>query len=331
MNSTSTFDILNNTLKIAMFCGSPNVWPEEEPSGNGVVWHGSAAWDFTNLKSRLGLEYEIQTDLPETRDNLYPPMLALIDGVADVSIDYWGVNYDRSKLVNFSYPQFYVDVGIISGTTKGIGHIDLVMGVYDDLTFWLLNLAVVAQILMLWVLHKKENRERSIFTCALYVFGNVLYQPPDRKIMPKQLSGKALMTLFTIYNLALNLMYMNIIISILVSGSQPPEINSLADLNREIYQDVRIIMKRQSYVPQLLRTSGMLDGFEHRIDYIDGQSGVDTINKAGNMSHVIVTSYSNFHSYLCQTNRASSMTVGRLEDFRKSRQGFSASTSNNPF
>ena len=104
--------------------------------------------------------------------------------------------------------------------------------------------------------------------------------------------------IFTFYNLALNLMYMTIIISLLITGSQPPEINSLADLNRKIFQDVRIIMKRRSYVPQFLNTSGMLDGFEHRIDYIDEHSGVDILNKVGNMSHVFIANYGIFYLFL---------------------------------
>ena len=312
-----------------MDCGELSLWFEPQPSGDGIAWHGWPAWDFANLKSRLGLEYKVVTDVPEMRDNLYPAMLALIDGLADVSIDAWGVNYDRYKLVDFSYPQYSSQSGvyIISGATKMIGHADLVMGVYDDLSFWLLNLAVVAQILMSYLLLKKENTEHSLFTSAVYVFGNVLYQGLNDKLIPKKSLGKAIMTLFTFYNFALNLMFMSFIISLLVSGTPPPQINSLADLNKEMFRDVRIIMNRRSYVPQILNSSGMLDGYEHRIDYIDAHEGGDTIGKIRDGSHVFITTYGNFLAFLCRTIRHANKTVGKREDFRKSKQVFSASTS----
>ena len=320
MNTTLGLGILNNTLRIAMDCGALNLWFEPEPSGDGVAWHGGPPWDFINFAHRLGLEYKAIADLPEMRDNLYPDMLALVDGVADVSIDYWGVNYARSKLVDFTTPESYSGVYIISGVTGGIGHVDVVMGVYDDLTFWILNSAVAAQILMSWLLLKKKgNRERSIFTCALYMFENVLHQPLNSIIMPKDLTGRAIMTFFTFYNLALNFMYMSIIISLLVSGSPPPEINSLADLNKEMFKDVRIIMKRRSYVPPFLKSAGMLDGFEHRVDYIDVHQGGDTIPQVRDGSHIFITGYGNFFSFLCNTNKDANQTVAKLGNFRLSR------------
>ena len=195
------------------------------------------------------------------------------------------------------------------------------MEVYDDLTFWLLNLAVVVQILMSWLFLKKENRKQSIFTCALHVFENVLHLPLNRTIMPKELSGRTIMTFFTFYNLALNLLYMSTIISLLINGSPPPEINSLSDLNKEIFQDVRIIMKRRSFVPTFLKSSGMLDGFEQRVDYIDVHYGGDTIDKVRDGSHVFLTPHGNFYSFLCKTNKAGNKTAAELDDFRKSRQG----------
>ena len=82
-----------------MDCGELSLWFEPEPSGDGIAWHGWPAWDFANIKSRLGLEYKVVTELPEMRDNLYSDMLALVDGVADVSIDQWGVNYDRFGMI----------------------------------------------------------------------------------------------------------------------------------------------------------------------------------------------------------------------------------------
>ena len=69
--------------------------------------------------------------MPEPENNLYSDMLALMKGVADISIDYWGVNYERSKLVDFSYPAYYTGIYIFSGKTTGFLHADLIMGVFD--------------------------------------------------------------------------------------------------------------------------------------------------------------------------------------------------------
>ena len=103
-NSTLGLGLINTTLRIAVYCKSWNTWFEPDPSGVGVTWQGRPAWDFVNMKSMIGLQYELITELPEPEKNLYPDMLALMKGVADISIDYWGVNYKRNKLIDFSYP-----------------------------------------------------------------------------------------------------------------------------------------------------------------------------------------------------------------------------------
>ena len=322
MNVTLGLGMLNNTLRIAMDCGALNLWFEPDPSGIGVAWHGKPAWDFATMRSRLGLEYKVMTELPAPEKNLYPDMLALMKGVADVSIDYWGVNYGRSKLVDFSYPQFYTGIYIISGRQKGFSHADLVMGVYDDTSFGLLILALVAMIIMTWHLLKKESREYSLFKCALYLFENVLHQPLNGLIVPNAWLGRAILTFFTIYNLALNLMYMSMIISLLISGSKPPEINSLADLDKEEYQAVRIFMKKRSFVPQFLKSANMLDNFEHRVDYLDTPDlyKPHIIESISDGSHIFITTHGNFNSFLCRTNKDENKTVAKLQDFRKSRQ-----------
>ena len=73
-----------------MDCGAVNLWFEPEQSGIGVAWHGPPAWDFATMRPRLGLDYNVLTKLPAPENNLYPDMLALMEGLADVSIDYWG-------------------------------------------------------------------------------------------------------------------------------------------------------------------------------------------------------------------------------------------------
>ena len=322
-NATLALGMLNSTLRIAMDCGALNLWFESEPSGVGVAWHGKPAWDFVTMKSRLGLDYQVLTDLPPPRDNLYPDMLALMEGVADISIDYWGVNYGRSKLIDFSFSQFYTSIYIISGRKDGYSGADLVMGVYDDTSFYLLNMALVAEIFILWLLLKRERRGHSLITCALYLFENAMHQPLNRLVVPSTRLGRITVTFFTFYNLALNFMYMSIIISLLVGGSQPPAIDSLADLKKEEYQTIRIFMIQRSFVPQFLKSANMLDNLEHRIDYIDTPDLYKPYILEGILdgTHVFITSEGNFNSFLCKTNEDENKTVAVLQDFRKSRQG----------
>ena len=109
---------MNKTLRIAMECHPLNLWfVEDSDGGKGVSWHGRTAWQLADLKPRLGLEYDVVTRLPPPEGNIYSDMLALVRGDADMSIDYWGVNYQRSLLVDFSYPQSHSGVYIFRGAT----------------------------------------------------------------------------------------------------------------------------------------------------------------------------------------------------------------------
>ena len=321
MNTTKGLKILNNTLRIAMWCGAFNLWIEPHPSGIGVTWHGYTAWDFNNMKPRIGLEYKVVTELPEPRDKLYEDMLALIDGVADVSIDYWGINYERSKLIDFSYPRIFEGIYIYSGAKEGFSHADLVMGVFDDTSFQLLIIVVVAMIFTSWLLLKKEGRDCSLLTSALYIFENVTYKSLNPLIVPSSIHKRAIMTLFTIYNLALNLMYMSMIISLLISGSKPPQINSLADLKREEYKDVRILIQKQSPYGSYLKYSGMLVDLEHRVDYFETADRFKPYITQSmlNGSHVFIASFANLYKIICHSNKDSKKTKLELEDFRQSR------------
>ena len=157
--------------------------------------------------------------MPEPRNNLYSDMLALMDGVADISIDSWAVTYERSLLVDYSYPREFNGIHIISGARKGFSHADLVMEVYDGTSFRLIVISIVAMMITSWLLLKREGRDCSLLTCALYIFENAMYKSLNPLIVPSSIHKRAIMTLFTIYNLALNLMYMNIIISLLLSGT----------------------------------------------------------------------------------------------------------------
>ena len=180
-------------------------------------------------------------------------------------------------------------------------------------------------ILMSWLLLKKEKRDCSLLKCAFYIFENVIYKPLDLSIVPRSWYGRAIMTLFTIYNLALNLMYMSMITSLLIGGSKPPQIDSLADLNKEENIDVRILMNKHGYVGPFMKSANMLSGFESRVDYFDTADRHKPwiIESMLNGSHVFITSWESIYQTICNANKKANKTLAKHNDFRQSRQGFS--------
>ena len=322
MNTSLELGTLNSTLRIAIWCFSPTFWFEPDPSGLGVAWHGVPAWDFADMSSRIGLRYEIVTELPEPEDDLYEDMLALMKGMADISIDFWGITYERSKLVDFSYPETYIGVYIYSGTNKDFIHADLVMGVFDAVSYWCLISALVAMAIVSSIMLAMENRKRTLYNSILYVFGNAFNQGLNDLIVPKTtILGRSLMTLFSLYNYVICLMYGSVIMSLLISGSQPPGINSLEDLNKTENLDIRIILEEKSHVVEFLTGANMLTGFEHRVDLIDRSEIYEprTWEKVLKRSHVMINDKGTFEDILCTINMDANMTVANLEDFRASR------------
>ena len=116
-------------------------------------------------------------------------------------------------------------------------------------------------------------------------------------------------------------MYGSMIMSLLISGSQPPGINSLEDLNKTENMDIRIILERKSHVAKFLTGANMLIGFEHRIDLIDMSEMYEprTWEKVLKRSHVMINDKGTFEDILCTINMDANMTVANLEDFSISR------------
>lgn len=306
-----------------MDCGALNIWFEQDPSKVGVALHGRGAWDFVDMRSRIGLEYEVITDMPEAENDLYPDMLALMKGMADINIDQWGVNYERSKLIDFTYPNDFEGIYIFSGAKKAFIHADLVMGAFDNVSYSFLFLALVAMVLVCWIVLAKEDREHSVFTCFIYILGSAVNQPLSLSVVPKAFLGLSIMTFFSFYNNVICLMYRSVIISLVISGSKPPKINSLEDLNKTENLNTRIIMEEGSYIPEFLDSTNMLVGFRDRIDYIDTYNDRNmlryVIESVLGGSHVSINSHSNFEYDLCHTNSDANMTIANLEDFQTSR------------
>ena len=62
-----------------MHCQAVNLWLEQDPTGSGVTWQGYGAWEFANIKSRIGLEYKViaGSELPEDPEgNFYPEIIS---------------------------------------------------------------------------------------------------------------------------------------------------------------------------------------------------------------------------------------------------------------
>ena len=313
-------NIMNTTLRIAMFCQAYNLWLEQDPSGVGFAWHGHPVWDFVNIKSRLGLEYEVITELPEPEANISSDKMALLRNMADISIDLWGVSYEGSKDIDFSYTDYFVPVYIFSGKPYPAMHSNLVMGVFDDISYGLLALALVLIGLVSQLIVAREERRSSLITSMLYVVGNAFKQPPHPLLIPKRWLGQIIMTLFGLYNHVICLMYGSIIISFLISGSKPPEINLLGDLNIDENLNKRIIINKGSYIIEFLKEAKMLDGFEHRIDAVEytDMFKPQTLNKILQGSHVMMDQTAGLFRLLCRMKKAH-YTQANQEYFRKSR------------
>ena len=321
MNTSSALRILNTTLRMATFCGGLDLRFDRNPLGVGVAWHGEAAWDFANLKSRIGLDYEIVTRLPEPEDNLYPPMLSLMRGESDISIHGWGVNYKRSKLVDFTYPKLFSGEYIISSKPKRYFHANLITEIFDDTSLVCIILAFIAMTMVTWLFMKSDNQKRPFITCVLYTIGNVFNQPLSSIIIPKALTGRAMMTLFSIYNYVIWLMYSCIIMSLLIVGSKPPTINTLQDLNKTENLHLRIVLAKRGYSTEFLKDANMLSGLEHRIDYHERSewSKPHMIQNILRGSHVGIFSFAPFYYFhLCKLKGDDNKAIASFGDFRHS-------------
>ena len=316
----TTFGI-NNTLRMATFCGGLDLRFDRNPLGAGVAWHGEAAWDFTNLKSKIGLNYEVVTKLPEPEDNLYPPMLSLMRGESDISIHGWGVNYKRSKLVDFTYPREFFGEYIISSKPTRYFHANLITEIFDDTSLMCHISAFIAMTVVTWLFMKNDNRKRPFITCVVYTTGNVFGQPLSSLIIPNALSGRSVITLFSIYNYIIRLMYSCIIMSLLIVGSQPPIVNTLQDLNKTENLHIRIVMAKKGYSTEFLKDANMLSGLEHRIDYHERSewSKPHMIKNILRGSHVAIFSLSTFYEFhLCKLKGDDDKPIASLGDFRHS-------------
>ena len=185
MNTSLDLNLINATLRIAMHCQAFNLWLEPEPTGSGFTWQGLGAWEFADIKSRVGLEYEIITELPEQEENLYPEIMALKTNMADICIDDWGVSYQRSRHIDFSYPRRFTPINIYSGRSDAMMKSYLVTGVFDNISYGLMALAMILTSLVLRLILRNNHQKCSLLTCMLCAFGNAMKQPlqppPDRE------------------------------------------------------------------------------------------------------------------------------------------------------
>ena len=51
----------NATLRIMIACHLKSLWYEPDPTEEGIAWHGEEAWRFSDLRSTMGLDFEIVT------------------------------------------------------------------------------------------------------------------------------------------------------------------------------------------------------------------------------------------------------------------------------
>ena len=314
---------MKGTLRLAFSCLTFSVWSEHDQLNNDTVWHGVTAWFMKNIQPMMGLDYLVVTDLPQHK---YPVLAALAQGSADMSIDTWGINYLRSKFVDYSYTQEYFGVFIISGRNTDFVASNAIIGVFDDLSYGIGLIALFAMFFTLWLYLKREGRGQPITTTFFYMVGNFFKQPMVPAVWPKRNAGMLTANFFSLYNTLLGIMYSCVIISMLTKMKEPKQIDVMADLNRTENIGIRIFMMKNSYVPGYLNSTGKLVGFEDRIDYVDppaegrGQYLVQVLNSIRDGSHVFINGDNGYLSYfICQINKGAGETLFIRADFRVSR------------
>ena len=314
---------MNGTLRMAFSCLTFTVWSEPGQSENHVVWHGPTAWFMKDIQPKIGLDYNIETELPEHEQ---PALAALAQGSADMSIDTWAINYQRSKFVDFSYTQEYFGVYIISGRNTDYASSNVVFGVFDDHSYVMLLTTLFAMVLTTWLIFQGERKGLSITTTLFYMIGSSFKQPLVASLWPKRNIGMLMVHFFSLYNTLICIMYSSVIISMLTKMKEPRHIDLMADLNRTENTGVRIFLMSNSYVPGHLKSSNKLVGFEDRIDYInipaEGRSEYLTniLNSIREGSHVFINGDGGYLDYfICQLNKEVNETIFKRADFRASR------------
>ena len=186
-------------------------------------------------------------------------------------------------------------------------------------------LAVALMVTVTWCILNREGPGVSFSTTLLHMVGNSLNQPLNSRLHPRKTTGQAVVIFFSLYNMALCVMYGSVVISILNTTQEPTGIDAMSDLNRTENKDIRIYMKNLSYVPGYLKSSRMLEGFEHRVDYLNpptrskGAYLQDILKSVLNGSHVYISSEANFNAVICPVNEEANQTVFRKDEFRRSR------------
>ena len=266
-------------------CQLRSLWYEPDPTSDGIAWHGEEAWRMGDLKSTMGLDFEIVTGSSTEAK--------LLDGSADVSINPFGMNQKFAENFGFSYPTYFVGVYILSAKGTDVIKGNVFKGVFDDLTYGMACLSLIAMVLLSWFMIRND---KSIGFTTLHVIGNVVRQSLPDSMMPRSSSVRAAwMILVSTYNMILGMMYCSIIISLLAVAKQTNVINTLADLNTTENENVRLFINEKSFVPGFLESANMLAGFENRTDLIMGQKNASlVINSILNGSHVLIGSVSTF-------------------------------------
>ena len=299
--------MINMTLRIFIGC-KVGVWYEQGETG--VAWQGEHAWRLNDVKSVTGLEYDVKYG---------KGLFTLRKGLADMTINTHGVNQDKAKKFDFSYPTAFFGVYIFSG--KGDDRIkgNVFKGVFDDATYAMASISLATMVLLTFLILKKEDTNPSIVLTILRIFGNVFTQSLPDSMIPRSLIGTVWILFVPAYNMLMCLMYSSIIISLLTVAIETNVINNLGDLNKTENENVRIFMNRQGFVPAYLKDAKMLTGFENRTDYINGTGDEEFVIKSIlNGSHVLIGNFWYFRQIICRANKKADKEMATIQDFWKS-------------
>ena len=241
-----------------------------------------------------------------------------MEGRADISINPFGVNQKLAENYGFSYPTGFVGVYILSAKGDGVIKGNVFKGVFDDLTYGMASISLVAMVLLTWFMIGKQ----SFWFTTLHMLGNLFRQSLPISLIPQSSkAGAAWILLVSAYNMVLGMMYCSVIMSLLAVIMESNMVNTLADLNMTEYQNVRLFMNNRSFVPNFLSDANMLAGFENRTDLIDGQSEEESVIQGIlNGSHVLIGPFGYLRSMICRVNKRAGREVATIQDFWKSKE-----------
>ena len=158
------------------------------------------------------------------------------------------------------------------------------------------------------------------------LLGNCCSQPLPRKYLPRATRWRAALAVFILYNYLVGNMYRSVVMSILTKRRQAPRVETLHDLLRPQFADVRVIVRKSIYVDDYLKSLPVFEELKDRVDYRQKSDGYsEFLLPVLNGTHVLIDDHDNFRSYVRYAQQELGDCSVVQSDFRASREPLRAS------